>query len=238
MHTNPNNRNTHIVILLDRSGSMESIATDIIGGYNQFIRGQADAGTDARVTFVQFDSQNPQEVIVAGAPIAELVPLTDATFVPRGGTPLLDATGQLIARVEANQAARIAAGLPAEDIVFVSITDGEENSSQEFTLDRIRRLVIEKQAQGWTFVFLSAALDVYGEAAAMGVGAGSTQAFAANAVGTAMAFDDLNLKMTQFRTKKRQGLDTAADPFFGDDKPAEDHRNAKSSSAEGGSKQQ
>ena len=226
MTTNPNNI-THIVILLDRSGSMESIAGDIVGGFNQFMRGQAAAGTDARVTFVQFDTEDPQEVIVAGAPIAEVVPLTGVTFVPRGGTPLLDATGQLIARIDANQAAREAAGLPKEDIVFVSITDGEENSSREFTLARIRQLVTEKQAQGWTFVFLSAALDVYGEANAMGVAAGSVQAFQANARGTGIAFADLNLKMTQFRTKKRQGLDTAADPFFGDNKPAEEHRNGK-----------
>jgi Mg-chelatase subunit ChlD len=227
MTTNPNPRNTHIVILLDRSGSMESIASDIVGGFNQFMRGQAEAGTDARVTFVQFDSENPQEVIVAGAPIAEIVPLTRATFVPRGGTPLLDATGQLISRIEANQAARETAGLPKEDIVFVSITDGEENESREFTLARIRQLVTEKQAQGWTFVFLSAALDVYGEAQAMGIGAGSVQAFRADARGTGIAFADLNLKMTQFRTKKRQGLDTAADLFFGDEKPAEDHRDGK-----------
>jgi hypothetical protein len=155
------------------------------------------------------------------------VPLTGATFVPRGGTPLLDATGRLIARVDANQAARAAAGLPKEDIVFVSITDGHENQSREFTLDRIRQIVTEKQAQGWTFVFLSAALDVYGEANAMGVRAGWAQAFRADAAGTAIAFTDLDLKMTALRRKKRQGLDTAADPFFGDDKPAEDHRNRK-----------
>ena len=226
MPTNPNNI-THIVILLDRSGSMESIAGDVVGGYNEFIRGQAAAGSDARVTFVQFDSQNPQEVIVAGAPIAEIVPLTRASFVPRGGTPLLDATGQLIARIDANQAAREAAGMPKEDVVFVSITDGHENQSREFTLDRIRQLVTEKQAQGWTFVFLSAALDVYGEAQAMGVGAGSVQAFRADRQGTGIAFRDLNSKMTDFRNKNRRGLDTAAGPFFGDDKPAEDHRKGK-----------
>jgi hypothetical protein len=233
MTNNPNNRNTHIVILLDRSGSMESIAGDIVGGFNQFMRGQASAGTDARVTFVQFDTEDPQEVIVAGAPIAEIVPLTRATFVPRSGTPLLDATGQLIARIEANQAARAAAGMTKEDIVFVSITDGEENSSREFTLARIRQLVTEKQAQGWTFVFLSAALEVYGEAQAMGIHAGSVQAFARNARGTALAFADLNTKMVDYRTKKRQGLDTVAEPFFGDDKPAEAHRNGKTEGSNG-----
>ncbi|MFM7899643.1 MAG: VWA domain-containing protein, partial [Actinomycetota bacterium] len=105
-------KKTHIVILIDRSGSMQSIAGDVIGGYNQFLRAQQADGSDARVTFVQFDSQDPQEVIVAGAPISEVVPLSEATFVPRGGTPLLDATGRLIARIAANQAERRNAGLP------------------------------------------------------------------------------------------------------------------------------
>jgi hypothetical protein len=67
----------------------------------------------------------------------------------------------------------------------------------------------------------------------MGVHAGSAQAFRANAVGTAMAFADLDQKMTVLRNKKRQGLDTAADPFFGDDKPAEDHREGKTEGSNG-----
>lgn len=221
---------THIVILLDRSGSMQSIASDVIGGYNQFLAEQQSNGGDARVTFVQFDSQDPQEVVVAGAPISEVVPLSAATFVPRAGTPLLDATGRLIARVSANEAARVDAGLPAEDILFVSITDGEENESSEFSLERIRALVAEKQAAGWTFAFLSAALDAYGDATRMGVHHGSVQAFAPDAQGVGLAFTSLSQKTAELRERKRRGLDKTFDPFFGADKPAESDRRRRGGS--------
>lgn len=215
---------SHIVILIDRSGSMESIATDVIGGYNQFLRAQQANGSDARVTFVQFDSQDPQEVVVAGAPISEVVPLSEATFVPRGGTPLLDATGRLITRIAANQAERRNAGLPDEDILFVSITDGHENASCEFSLSRIRDLIREKSAAGWNFAFLSAALDAYADAGAMGVHAGATQGFAPDAQGVNLAFNSLAQKTADWRAQKRQGRAFRDEDFFGNDKQAEADR--------------
>jgi Mg-chelatase subunit ChlD len=218
---------THIVILIDRSGSMQSIAGDVIGGYNQFLRGQQANGDDARVTFVQFDSQDPQEVIVAGAPISEVVPLSETTFVPRGGTPLLDATGRLITRISANQVERRNARLPDEDILFVTITDGDENQSCEFTLDHIRRLIAEKTEAGWTFAFLSAALDAYGDAQAMGIRAGAIQAFAKDRRGVDQAFVSLDDKASALRKMKRERIDTKHMLFFGNDKPAEDDRNRR-----------
>jgi len=96
---------THIYILLDRSGSMSSIANDVIGGFNHLISEQKKNGPDAKVTFVQFDSQDPQHVVVAGAPISEITDLTSETYIPRGSTPLLDATCLLIGRVRVETAA-------------------------------------------------------------------------------------------------------------------------------------
>lgn len=210
--------------MIDRSGSMESIANDVIGGYNQFLGAQQANGNDARVTFVQFDSQDPQEVVVAGAPISEVVPLSAATFVPRGGTPLLDATGRLITRIAANQAERRNAGLPDEDILFVSITDGHENASCEFSLGRIRELIREKSASGWNFAFLSAALDAYADAGAMGVHAGATQGFVPDAQGVHLAFTSLAQKTADWRAQKRQGRAFRDEDFFGSDKQAEADR--------------
>jgi Mg-chelatase subunit ChlD len=227
MNTHRHN-NTHIHILLDRSGSMGRIADDVIGGFNEFLRSQQESGPDARVTFVQFDTREPQEVIMAGAPITEARPLTRKDYQPRGCTPLLDATGMLIERAKAEAGERKAQGLQKEDIVFVSITDGHENASREFTLAQIRELVKACEAEGWTFVFLSAALDVYGEARSMGVKGGSTQAFRATPDGTRRAFGSLSGKMSEFRDKKRSGLDAEKDDFFGKDKPAEEDRNEPS----------
>jgi Mg-chelatase subunit ChlD len=201
-------KNTHLYILLDRSGSMSSIANDVIGGYNTFLREQKKDGADARVTLVQFDSSNPQEVVAAGVPIAEMVELTSDTFLPRGSTPLLDATGKLIARARMNEELRQQNSLEAEEIVFVTITDGEENDSSEFTLAKIQKLIKKCEKDGWTFVFLSAALDAYGDAQRMGMKTGNIQAFSASADGTNLAFDSLSGNISKIRAMKRMGVDT------------------------------
>lgn len=224
--TTPATQGTHIYVLLDRSGSMSSIANDVIGGYNTLLKDQQEDGPDARVTFVQFDSQDPHEVVVAGAPIREMTPLDGRTFQPRGSTPLLDATGLLIGRARVEQQSRVATGLPAEDIVFVTITDGEENQSSEYSLDRIRALVAECEAQGWTFVYLSAALDAYGDAVSFGVAHGNVQAFSADSMGTTLAFESVSKNMRGFRDKKRRRVDTSNADFF-EDKLAEEHRRSK-----------
>lgn len=218
---------THIYALLDRSGSMESIASDVVGGFNRFIKNQVAAGPDARVTLVQFDSDDPQEVIASAVPIPEIVPLDMTTFIPRGSTPLLDATGQLITRARMNQELREANNLPAEDIIFVTVTDGEENASREFTVDKIRRLVAECEKQGWTFVFLSAALDAYSDATRVGLKQGNIQAFDSSADGVNLAFDSLSRNLTTRRSKRAMG-EVVIDQDFFNDKAAEDHRRGKS----------
>ena len=218
--------NTHLYILLDRSGSMSSIARDVIGGYNTFIREQKKEGSDVRVTLVQFDSSDRQEIIAAGVPIDEVVDLTEDTFIPRGGTPLLDATGLLIARARTNQELRVQNALPAEDIVFVTITDGEENESSEYTLAKVQKLIAECEKQGWTFVFLSAALDAYGDASRMGMKQGNIQSFAASGVGTNLAFESLSASVKKMRDMKRTGTWKDDADFF-DEKIAEEDRNKK-----------
>ena len=128
----PNNAPTlHLYVLLDRSGSMSSMTADVIEGFNTLLAEQATAGgVAARMTFVQFDDHDPQEVITDAVPLAEVAPLTIHSFAPRGATPLLDATGRLIGTAM-TRAKTIA---DPESIVFATITDGLENSSTEFTL--------------------------------------------------------------------------------------------------------
>ena len=217
---------THLYILLDRSGSMSSIANDVIGGYNTFIREQKRVGSDVRVTLVQFDSQDRQEIIAAGVPIDELVELTAETFIPRGGTPLLDATGLLIARARTRQEMRTQNSLPAEDIVFVTVTDGEENESSEYTLPQIKKLIEKCEADGWTFVFLSAAIDAYGDASRMGMKGGNIQAFSASAHGADLAFSSLSANVSKLRKEKTAGTWKQDADFF-EQKIAEAERRKK-----------
>jgi Mg-chelatase subunit ChlD len=214
----PAPKSTHIVVLLDRSGSMESIASDVIGGYNSFIKQQRQNGADAIVTLVQFDSDDSHEVVYEGISLDKVPALTSKTFIPRGSTPLFDATGQLVAKIREQQAIDSRATDQQPDVVFVTITDGEENASSEYNLSRIRDLVANCETQGWTFVYLSAGIDAFADADQIGMKTGRTRAFRASKAGTDAMFDALSVNMLMLRDKKRRGMDTSNDDFFDEDK--------------------
>jgi len=209
---------THFVVLLDRSGSMESIAGDVIGGYNAFINEQRANGADAAVTLVQFDSQNAHDLVYDRLPIAEVPSLTAKTFIPRANTPLFDATGRLVATVREQRAVDSRAAEHQPDVVFVTITDGHENDSTEFTLERVRELITKCESEGWTFVYLSADLNAYGDARGLGVRGGRARAFKADKGGVDAMFSNLSSSALALREKKRRGLDTRDDDFFDDEK--------------------
>jgi Mg-chelatase subunit ChlD len=152
----------HLYVLIDESGSMASMRTDVIGGFNELIRSERDDST------VPFDTQQPCRVVTAGVPIAEIADLGANDFRPRGGTPLLDATARLITAADVEAENRRAAGLPAESVVFVTITDGFENSSHEFTRDTLRTLIEARQASGWKFRFIAADLEAFADARTFG----------------------------------------------------------------------
>lgn len=222
-NTSSPERSTHINILLDRSGSMQSIADDVIGGFNRFLAEQQAEGQDARITLVQFDSQDPHEVVLGGVPVAQARPLDRTIFQPRGSTPLLDATAMLIQRARDNAALRAQNGLPTEHVVMVSITDGEENQSRRHDLRQVSELIKTCEAEGWEFVYLSAALDAYADPRRMGMDAGSIQAFSASGEGSGLMFSSLSAGVSESRQRYRAGKGKR-EQFFGADKPAEDQR--------------
>ncbi len=201
---------------------MAPIANDVIGGFNTFIDEQTRNGADARMTIVQFDSQDAQAVTIWGAPLPEITHLDSETFVPRGGTPLLDATGLLIGRTMVDQAARIAAGLQAEDIIFVTITDGEENQSHEFNLAQIRELIQKRTEDGWAFIYLSAGFDAYADAAQMGIHSGDTQQWKRDGRNARLAFSSTSDAISNMREKKRRNENTVRGTAFETGKHAEE----------------
>src|SRR5262249_34734100 len=111
---------------------MESMAPDVIGGFNSFLESQQADGPDALFTLVQFDWGDPNEVLTDAVPVREVTRLDANEFQPRGGTPLYDAMGMLIAdaTIRAEKTSRGNRG--AEEILFVTFTDGEENQSREY----------------------------------------------------------------------------------------------------------
>ena len=163
-----NKNYTHISVILDRTGSMESIRDDTIGGFNAFLKEQQQQAGTATLTLVQFDTQDPYEVIHQFTAIQTVSELTRKTYVPRASTPLLDAIGRGINDLEQRLAEMEASQKPAR-VVFVIITDGQENSSREFQKDQIVKMLNQKQEQEkWQFVFLSADLNSMDDAMSYG----------------------------------------------------------------------
>ncbi len=190
----------HVHFLLDRSGSMASMAPDVIGGFNTFLDHQRALPGRGRMTLVQFDGEDPFEVLADGVRLAKMRGLSRRTFVPRGATPLWDAVGELITKASVRAEQRRVLDKRVEETVVAVYTDGEENASSRFSGEAVRRLIEAKKEEGWTFLFLGAGFDAYSEGGQIGFGAGSTQAFAADGPGARLAMAELDLGLMRFRT--------------------------------------
>jgi len=183
---------THVSIILDRTGSMESIRDDTIGGFNVFLNENKQLPGSVTLTLVRFDSQDPYEVIHQFTPITEVPELTRETYVPRAATPLLDAIGRGINDLDQKLALLEDEGKPS-GVVFVVITDGQENASKEFRKEQIVKMINEKQEKDdWQLVFLSADLESINDAREYGFRDRSVMSYDKSAGGSRSAWTSLS----------------------------------------------
>jgi len=162
--------------------------------------------------------------VAEATPISAIAELTTETFVPRGGTPLLDASGAIIAMAEERAALRRRHGLPAEQVLVATVTDGQENSSRRYTRAALAEIVRARRADGWLFAYLSADLDAYGDAQRLGYDTGSISTFAPTAGGSAAAFSSLGRAVASKREAVRAAAPLSVDDFFEGTKEAETAR--------------
>lgn len=189
---------TDITLVVDRSGSMQDIRSDAEGGVNAFIENQGQEPGEASLTLVQFDTE--YEFLHSGVPIKEV---PKYSLVPRGGTALLDAVGRAINETGDRLAKLDEAERPGL-VVFVVMTDGQENSSQEFSKSRIKEMIQHQQQKyGWQFTFLGADQDAFVEAEAMGIDTPGTANFAKNKV--AAAYGATAAKVARMRRARSEG---------------------------------
>lgn len=195
---------THISIVLDRSGSMASCATDTIGGFNTFLRQQQDAPGDATLTMAQFDTV--YEVLQSAKAIKEVPPLSSTTFVPRGSTALLDAIGRTVVDTGAFLGTLDESARP-EKVVFVVITDGMENASCEFTQQQINDMIThQREVYRWEFVFLGANQDAISAGVDLGVAATASMTYAANGAGSKALYDSVSANLVSYRSGAVQSM--------------------------------
>jgi hypothetical protein len=206
---------THISVVLDRSGSMSSCKSDVIGGYNQLVEDQKKAEGTATLTLAQFDTE--YEVLSDMVDLKSAKGLTDKTFVPRGSTALLDAIGRTIVDTDASILGMDEKDRP-ENVIFVIITDGEENASRETSRDQAMQMInshrTEKQ---WEFVFIGANQDAIQGGASIGVRASSAMTYDSTGIGTRAMYTTLSDSLSTYRSKKFTGVQDKMDYKFFDD---------------------
>lgn len=174
---------TLIAVLLDRSGSMQSIKADTEGGLAAYFEEQRKLPKQTQVTFAHFDTE--YESVYSNVPIGQVPP---PVLQPRGGTALYDAVGKLVTDVGSELSARPEAERPGTVIVVV-LTDGHENSSREWTHDAVRSLITQQQeVYNWDFLFLGANMDAVEIGSRMGFAPNQSITYAAAPSGVAGVF--------------------------------------------------
>jgi hypothetical protein len=192
---------TEIAYVLDRSGSMQSLASDAIGGFNAFISNQKQVEGRARFTLVLFDHE--YQVVHKNVDIQQVPELDARTYVPRGQTALLDAVGRTIDDLGTYLAALPEAQRPAKVIVAI-FTDGLENASRVYTTERLSTSIKHQQEKyGWEFLFLAANQDAIATAATISIPASQAMNFVASPTGVRESQEVLSQRVAQSRTAKR-----------------------------------
>lgn len=179
---------THLTLLVDRSGSMDAVRSDAQGGINELLAKQFALPGTLTVTLVEFDSEIDTVVRMGIGPI-------DYTLEPRGMTRLLDAAGIEIKHTGADLAALSEGDRPGR-VLFVVVTDGEENSSTEYGFEQVRALVEEQStAYGWAFQFIGAD-DAAWQGESMGM---KSSKYKGSGKGTRSAYNSIDAAMRSYR---------------------------------------
>lgn len=182
---------TIILAIIDKSGSMDSIKSDAIGGFNTFLEEQQNAPGECLISTVLFDTH--YNLIEHGLPINESKKLTNETYKPGGMTSLYDSIGLGISDVEKME-------VKADRYLCVILTDGDENTSKEYTKSMINELITRKRSENWEFIFLAANQDAMAEGQSLGMSASNSVTFVADGNGITDAYQKISKGSMKYRS--------------------------------------
>lgn len=200
------------LIILDESGSMETIRQAAINGMNETVQSICDAQKkhedhEHMVTLVTFNSSKIKDIYDC-VPVAEVKEITDDDYMPYSLTPLYDAMGYALGHLCAKVA-------PEDKVLVTIITDGEENDSSEYDVKAIKALVENLKGKGWVFAYIGANQDV--EKFAETISVTNVMSFNATDLGTSAMMCKLTSARTSLFDKIANGYfsaDCANNDFF------------------------
>ena len=193
---------TDIIIILDRSGSMEYIKEATITAFNSFLKEQRKDDLPTNLSFIQFDDQYEINFVEKDIHLAK--ELNAQTFQPRGMTALLDAIGTTInstkKRLKNNKDI-------SHKVIIAIITDGYENASHKFTPKKIFKMIRKREEKNnWKFVFLAANQDAIAEGAKFGIHKDRAMTYHADEEGVSNAFMSFSNKVSSFKLSDTEDL--------------------------------
>lgn len=181
---------TEIIIITDTSGSMAFLMEDATGGINSFIEEQKKVPGEARVSIFTFDSHVHQ--VLDAVDVASVKPIV---LHANGMTALHDAIGTALDKC----GKRIAEQKWADQVIVMITTDGQENSSREYTGERVREMVKHAEDNGWKFIFAAANQDAFASAQSVGITCGVATPYQASAKGTETLYATMSASVTSLR---------------------------------------
>ena len=208
-----NKKQTDLIIILDHSGSMQSIQQSTVDGFNVFLNEQENAEGEAFLTLVQFDDR--YQIDYSKVPVKEVNPLIlGETFVPRATTALLDAIGKTIEEFTTDR-----------DVVCVIITDGEENASTVYKREAILNMIKTKESDGWKFIFLAANQDAIQTGRSIGISHHNSITYAASDAGVGNTYQSFSQNVSSYRSSKlSKSIDQAEQDLVWSDKQRNDSK--------------
>ena len=180
-------KHTEILFVIDRSGSMSGLEESTISGYNNFLKEQKNDKHEAIVTTVLFNDE--YKVLHNRKDINSVKKLTMKDYEADGMTALLDAVG-----ISVNEISRAQKewSTKADNTFVVIITDGMENASVKYSYKDIKKLIKQKEKEGWKFVFLGANIDAPEVAESIGINRKFSRKYECDEEGTALNYKVLS----------------------------------------------
>lgn len=201
---------TAIEFLLDETGSMMSVWDQTIGGFNEYVNSQKMQPGTCMLSLTKFDSSGVRNEY-QDADIQTVKLLDRKSYKPNACTNLYDAIGIRIKSLES----RVSTFPENTSHLMVIMTDGCDNASSEFDAAGIKVLIKDKEASGWTFVFLGANQDAWSVGQTFGMSQGNTMTYASGGAGMTGAMHTLAAATTSYRGIRATGASaSSANDFF------------------------
>lgn len=188
---------TELVFILDRSGSMQGLEADTIGGFNSMLKKQKKEPGEALVSTVLFDDR--VEVLHDRVRVERVKPITDREYYVRGCTALLDAVGGAIHHIGNIHKYARPEDVP-EHTLFIITTDGMENASHCYSARQVRQMIRrQKKKYGWEFLFLGANIDAVETAGHLGINPDRAVNYHCDSEGTRLNYQVLTQAVSAVR---------------------------------------